>query len=151
METPTKILLAAGGLVVAGAAVAIALRRSRRASFFGLPSKPWHSDVWDDLKPHRRQQAIQEWYEQSGRSIMSDVAEFVNTMGGESEAGRALGRGLYRQHRTLQSNFFRALPDLFAEYVRQAEQFGTDPRNEAAVRLARKLEQCARSEPLPFL
>lgn len=151
MERTTKILLGAGGVIVTGIAAVLAFRRRRSASLRGLPSQPWHSEVWSDLRPRRRQQAIDEWYEQSGRSVMSDVADLVNAYGGEADAGKALGRGLYHQHRTLQSNFFRALPEMFGEYVRQADRFGTDMRNEAAVRLARKLEACSKSEPLPFI
>lgn len=151
MTNTTKALLAVGGVAVVGTTAIVLLRSRRSASLRGLPSQPWHHEGWKELKPQRRQQAVERWYEEAGRGVMSDVADLVNAYGGEGDAGKALGRGLYRQHRTLQSNFFRALPEMFGEYVRQADQFGTDARNEAAVRLARKLETCAKGEPLPFI
>jgi hypothetical protein len=151
MTNTTKVLLAAGGVAVVGTAAFVLLRGRRSASFRGLPSKPWHQQWWSEQRPIRQKQAIEKWYAEAGRGVMSDVADLVNAYGGEPEAGKALGRGLYQQHRTLQSNFFRALPDMFGEYVRQADQFGTDARNEAAVALARKLVECSKSEPLPFI
>ena len=79
---------------------------------------------------------------------MDDVGEFVNAYDAERDVGKALGQGLIRQHRTLQSNFFRALPYMLKEYAANA---GTDARNEAAVRLAGKLAKCTEGEFLPFI
>lgn len=120
-------------------------RRSKQLS--DLPPKPWHSDAWKELKQHRRDQAVNEWYEQSGKAIMDDVSDLVNAYNSEQEAGKALGRGLAHQHRTLQSNFFRALPHMLTEYAKT----GTDARNESAVKLAHKLASSLEGEFLPFI
>lgn len=151
MKDTTKAFLIVGGIAVAGAAIASLRRRATLPAgppFYGLPPKPWHDEeIRDRLSREQRKRAEQQWYEEAGNSIMSDTSELV--AGNEEDAGRALGAGLYRQHRTLQQSFFRALPFLFDEYVKRAETYGTDIRNEAAVNLARRLRACAK-EPLPF-
>lgn len=156
METITKALLIVGGVAVAGAAAAAWLRRrslpiTLPTAFHGLPSQPWRQEEWKEFSRDEQKDATQRWYDEAGYGIMTDVGDLVNAYNGERDAGKALGRGLYRQHRTLQSEFFRALPFMLKEYTNLADQFGTDARNEHAVKLARKLEKCTKDEPLPFI
>lgn len=146
-RTPHVLL---GTAVVATAAVLLT-RHFRKSGLADLPHQPWHDERWKTLPQSRREPAVKQWYEEAGKSVMDDVGDLVNAMGGEAEAGKALGAGLYRQHRTLQSNFFRALPHMLNEYARRGEQFGTDARNEAAVKMAKKLAICAKDEFLPFI
>jgi len=152
MQTTTKALLIVGGVAAAGAAAASWLRRRALPTttpFYGLPSQPWHDkERWTKLGRVRQDEATQRWYDEAGYGVMTDVADLVNAYGGEKDAGKALGRGLARQHRTLQSNFFRALPHMLRVY---SETAGTDLRNEAAVKLARKLEECTKDEFLSFV
>jgi len=84
--------------------------------------------------------------------LVSKIMDELNKMGNEEEVGKFFVDGILGTHRTLQQNFMRhiIIPSML-DFARRYDEGMYDLRNEAACKLAKKLEPYLKDAGLPFI
>lgn len=95
-------------------------------------------EILKELDPEEREALIKERTQQEADELGRKLSDFVNTFN-DAEVAEALGRAVRNQHRTLQQNTMRFVISLLQGWARDLEENRYDARNEATVRLAKKL------------
>ena len=83
--------------------------------------------------------------EEENLEAFETMFRLLNYMGNDTALAQVFSNRLPRQHRTLQQNFMRMMQTVIVAYAEQAEQNGSDLRNEDAVKWAKAVKAITES------
>lgn len=91
-----------------------------------------------------------EFYEK-GKNVASELSSVLNSMTYEEEVIKGFVEGITLQHRTLQQSSMRAILVLISEWAKMEENKRYDLRNEATVKMCKKIKDFLDKEDLTYL